>query len=81
MEHETLATEMLREIKASSQRWFRIALIELLIILIMSLAFIWYISLPVDEYGYTIEQEAQDRSFNIVGGDYNGSAAESDILP
>ena len=33
MEKETLATEMLREIKAQSKRWFIVAIIELIIII------------------------------------------------
>ena len=71
MEEKTLATELLHELKASSKRWFIIAVIELVIIVTIIGAFLWYISLPVDEYTQ-IEQEQTDtqRSLNIIG-DYN----------
>ena len=77
MEQETLATELLHELKAQSKRWF----IAFLIVLVLWFAtigvFLWYISLPVEEYETYVEQEATDRSFNIVGGSYNGSETES----
>lgn len=77
MENETLATEILHELKASSKRWFIVAIIELFIICGITGAFLWYLSLPVEEF--TIEQEATDKSFNNVGGYINGIETESDI--
>lgn len=77
-ENKTLATELLHEVKASAKRWFIIAIVELCVILAIVAGFLWYITLPVEEY--TIEQDADDRSFNIInGGDFNGSAPESDL--
>lgn len=74
-ENKTLATELLHEVKASAKRWFIIAIVELCVILAIVAGFLWYITLPIEEY--TIEQEATDRSFNIVnGGDFNGGEAE-----
>ena len=77
MEKETLATELLHELKASNRRWF-IAFIVVLALWFLTIGvFIWYVSLPVEEY--TIEQESSDDSYNqIIGGNYNGTS-ESDI--
>lgn len=78
MENETLAMELLHELKRSAKRWFIIAIIELVILVGVILSFMWYISLPVEEQ-YSIDQEASDRSFNLIGGDYNGGETESDL--
>lgn len=78
MEDRTLATELLHELKATSKRWF-IAFIVVLCLWFATIgAFLWYISLPVEEQ-YSIDQEASDRSFNLIGGDYNGGETESDL--
>ena len=77
-ENKTLATELLHEVKASAKRWFIIAIVELGVLLAVIAGFLWYITLPVDEY--TIEQDATDRSFNMInGGDWNGGSSESDL--
>lgn len=69
MNDETLATEMLHELKASAKRWFIIAVIELFIILGITGAFIWYISLPVEE---CTEVYNEDGNANYIGNDLNG---------
>ena len=55
---ETLATEMLHEIKAQSERWF----ISFIIVLILWFAtiglFIWYIYQPIEEIETTTTQDA-----------------------
>ena len=57
MDNDTLATELLHEIKASAKRWF-IAFIIMVVVELLTIAgFLWYISLPVEEYTY-YEQEA-----------------------
>lgn len=65
---ETLATELLKELKATSKRWF----IAFLVVLILWFAtigvFIWYISLPVED----IAIENQDGNANYIGNDMNG---------
>lgn len=77
-ENKTLATELLHEVKASAKRWFIIAIVELCVMVAIIAGFLWYITLPIEEY--TIEQDATDRSFNIVnGGDFNGSTPENNI--
>lgn len=61
MDHETLATELLHEIKASATRWF-IAFCVMVVLEIATIAgFLWYISLPVEEYTST-EQAIEDVS-------------------
>lgn len=44
MEERTLATEMLHELKAQSKRWFIIAIVELVIIIVSNLAWLGYIN-------------------------------------
>ena len=70
-EVQTLATELLHEIKASAKRWFIIAVIELIIILSMAGGFVWYLSLPVDEEVVSVESE--DGNANYVGKDLTGA--------
>lgn len=77
MENESLATELLHEVKAQAKRWFIAFIIVLLLWFATIGAFLWYISLPVDEVETTVEQTADDYSNNqIVGGDYIGSKTE-----
>ena len=45
----TLATELIREIKASAKRWFIIALVELFIIIGIVVTFVWYLNTPEEE--------------------------------
>lgn len=72
---ENLATEILHELKMNAKRWF-IAFITVLILWFATIGvFIWYISLPVEEYydEYTVEQDADRNGTNrFVGGDYYG---------
>lgn len=77
MENENLATEILHELKANAKRWF-IAFLTVLVMWFATIGvFIWYISLPVEEY--TIEQESSDRSFNNVGGNIYGGETEDNL--
>ena len=81
MDNDTLATELLHELKASAKRWFIIAMVELAMIVILVAGFLWYISLPVEESNATQTIESSDDS-NIrqVIGDYNGeSNTESNL--
>lgn len=80
MEHESLAVELLKEIKASARRWF-IAFVVMCVLELLTVGgFIWYLSLPTSEE-YYIEQEADNDSFNNVsGGDFtNGGKTESEL--
>lgn len=60
MDHETLATELLHEIKASSKRWFIAFCIMVGVELATIGGFLWYVSLPVEEYTEEYTQEAED---------------------
>lgn len=78
MENETLATELLHEVKANGKRWFRAFLIMVVLEIATILGFIWYISLPIEEY--TIEQESDNASRNfVIGGDNYGGKTESEL--
>lgn len=77
-EGTTLATEILEEVKRSARRWF-LAFIFMLILEVATVAgFLWYISLPTEEY--TIDQDTDMGGYNYaVGGDYSNGATESDV--
>ena len=58
-ENMNFATELLHEVKQSAKRWF-IAFCIMVVLEIATIAgFLWYISLPVEEYSYT-EQTMDD---------------------
>ena len=75
MENETLASELLREVKANGKRWFRafIAMVALEVATIIG--FLWYISLPVEEYSVEQESDNASRNFVIGGDNYGGETA------
>ena len=76
MEEKTLATEMLHELKASNRRWFIAFLIVLILWFATIGAFLWYISLPVDEM--IVDQYTEGDANAVVGiGDLNGYPSES----
>lgn len=74
MDNESLATELLHELKASAKRWF-IAFIIMVVVEVLTIAgFLWYISLPTEEVSYyeqTGEQvDTEDSDFNqTIGGE------------
>ena len=76
MENQTLASEMLSELKASNRRWF-IAFIVVLALWFATIGvFFWYISLPVDEVAVDQYTEGDDNS--LIGiGDLYGEQTES----
>lgn len=76
-EGTTLATEILQELRASARRWFIAFLIMLGIEVATVGAFLWYMSLPVDE---TVQVENEDGNAMYIGdqnalegGIYNGT--------
>ena len=76
MENETLATEMLRELKSNNRRWFIAFLVVLVLWFVTIGAFLWYVSLPADET--VVEQEVDGNANALVGvGNYNGNSSES----
>ena len=77
MEQETFATEMLRELKTSSRRWFIAFLIVLTLWFATIGGFLWYISLPMEDI--SISQKADGNS-NLVGiGDMYGGKSDSKV--
>ena len=54
MKDLTLATEMLQELKSNLKRWYRIAIIELIIIISIVTMFVIYINTPYEETEETI---------------------------
>lgn len=79
MNTNTLASEMLSELKATSKRWFIAFIVTLCLWFATIIGFIAYeyYSLPVDEVTTTYEQDSDNDSSNvIVGGDYNGIKTE-----
>lgn len=76
MENQTLATELLRELKASNRRWFIAFLIALTFWIATIGAFLWYISIPIDEI--SVEQSVDGDANALVGvGDLYGNETES----
>lgn len=71
MDNQTLASEMLHELKASNRRWF-IAFVVVLTLWFATIGvFIWYISLPVEE-NY-VEQYTDGNANSVIGiGDNYG---------
>lgn len=61
----TLATEILKELRASARRWF-IAFLVMIAIEVATIAgFIWYISLPVEQE--SVEMENEDGNALYIG--------------
>ena len=76
---EKLATELLHEIKAQSKRWFITSIITTVLWFLTIGVFIWYATLPVEEYSISYDQSAENSSQNqIIGGDYNGIETNSE---
>lgn len=70
-ENTSLATELIRELKSTSKRWF-IAFIVVLSLWFATIGgFIIYLSLPIEETtAETVTQDADDNgNNNYVGGD------------
>lgn len=78
MDNETLATEMLKEIKASSKRWFIAFIIVLCLWFITIVGFILYEynSLPVEDTTYTQTVDDIDSSDinQSIGGELDGES-------
>lgn len=68
MKEDTLATEMLKELKAQSKRWFIIAIVELVIILFSAILFVAYLNTPTEEKEeISYSQDADTGGENYVG--------------
>ena len=56
MEKDTLASELLHELKVTSKRWFMAFCIMVFLEFATIAGFMWYISLPVDESIVSVEK-------------------------
>ena len=75
MDSEKLATELLHEMKQSNKRWFLAFIIVLSLWFATIGAFIWYVSLPTEEYEITQENEGDSNT--LIGvGDYGTTNSE-----
>lgn len=78
MDNETLATELIREIKATSRRWFIAFIVVLCLWFATIIGFILYeyYSLPVEDTTYTQTVDDIDDSDiqQTIGGDLNGES-------
>ena len=68
MENQPLATELIKELKAQNKRMFIVVVIEAILIIAITVGFLWYISLPVDE----ISVDAEGGNANYIGRDLEG---------
>ena len=69
MKEDTLATEMMKELKAQSKRWFIIAIVELVIILFSAILFVAYLNTPTEEkeeisYSQDADTEGENSPIN-----------------
>lgn len=73
MDNDTLATELLREIKSSSKRWFIAFCIMIVLELLTIGGFMWYISLPIEDTTTTTQsvEGKDDLDVQQIGGDLN----------
>lgn len=69
-EGQTLASEILAELKASARRWFIAFLVMCGVEIATVAGFIWYISLPVDYE--KVELENDGGNTNYIGNDLRG---------
>ena len=74
MDNETLATELLRELKASAKRWFIAFLVVVGLEIATIVGFLWYISLPIEEVSTEYQQEIDNldnsRALQVIGDNY-----------
>lgn len=71
----SMAYELLVELKISQRRWFIIAVVELCIILALAGGMFWYFSLPVEEVTDTqTVEDIDDSNINQHIGDKYGKS-------
>ena len=76
MENNNLATEILGELKTTNNRMFIALCISFAINVAIVGGFLWYISLPQEEY--TVDQETNEGGSNYnIRGDYNGETEDN----
>ena len=82
MDNETLATELLKEIKASAKRWFIAFLVMVGIEFATIAGFLWYISLPVEEVSTEYQQEIDNldnsKAMQMIGSKYDNESTDEE---
>ena len=75
MDNQSLATELLHELKQNARRWFIAFCIMVVLEIATIIGFLWYVTLPVEEYTYSQEIEDIEGSDvrQIIGEDYGDS--------
>ena len=68
MNPETLATELLHQIKENAKRWFIAFCIMVLVEIATVAGFMWYLSLPTEE----VSVESDNGNANYIGRDLEG---------
>lgn len=63
MEENTLATELLMQLKASAKRWFIAFVIMVMLEVCTIVGFMWYLSLPVEQ---AVAVENEDGNANYI---------------
>ena len=75
MNQDTLATELLHEVKASAKRWFIIAMVELVAIVVLIILLFVMPSQITEETSYEQDVEDVDTSDVVQRiGDYYGNS-------
>ena len=77
MDNENLATELLHELKQNAKRWFIAFCIMVGLEIATIIGFMWYISLPTDDY--SLEQKIDDTTnshIRVIGGNNYGDLPE-----
>ena len=72
--NETLATEMMKELKASNRRWFIAFLVTLIASIITIIGthagYLWYMNTP--DTSTMVQVDGEGGNANYVGNDMNG---------
>lgn len=76
MNDNSLATELLAELKMSAFRWFVAFCVMVGVELATIGGFLWYISLPIEETEITQSSDNASQN-NVVGGNLYGGKANS----
>lgn len=77
---ETLASELLHEIKSTSRRWFVLFIITLIILFATNLCWLYAWNLPYEETTTTVTQDSgENGDNNYIGndGDINGKTSDT----
>lgn len=73
MDQEPLAMELIKELKATSRRWFICFCVMVALEVATIFGFIWYVSLPTD-VSTEVQQDTEGSGSNTyVGGDNSGT--------